>query len=77
MILGLALVVALSASGCAGKLRTQGRTMCESHGATYNAQTKQCTYPANQPPRNVAQICQAQGGTWDPVGDNCVQDYAR
>ena len=78
MTLGLSLVLAGSlTAGCAGRHMMSGKTMCESHGATYSSASKQCTYPAQQPPRNIAQICQTQGGTWDPVGEHCVLDYTR
>jgi hypothetical protein len=64
-------------AGCAGKGRLSARTMCEAHGGSYSAQAQQCSYPPQQPPRNVTDICLAQGGTYDPIGQTCVLDMER
>jgi hypothetical protein len=75
-VAGIAFVVLLAGalSGCAGRVRLSGKTMCEAHGGTYSVQTKQCAYQAQQPPRNALQICQMQGGQWDDVSDQCAID---
>jgi hypothetical protein len=75
-VAGIAFVVALavSLSGCAGKVRLSSKTMCEAHGGSYSPQTKQCAYPAQQPSRSALQICQMQGGRWDEVSDSCAID---
>ena len=46
--------------------------MCEAHGGSYSATAKQCTYPAQPSTRSAAQICQMQGGEFDPVSDECA-----
>ena len=61
-------------SGCGGRVRLSGKTMCEAHGGSYSAQAKQCAYPTQQPARSVLQICQMQGGQWDQVSDSCAID---
>jgi hypothetical protein len=69
------LIVLLGAlTGCARPVRLSGKTMCESHGGNYSAQTKQCSYPAQQPARSAQQICQALGGQWDDLSDACALD---
>lgn len=73
--IGFVMALLVLLTGCAGKLRLSGKTMCEAHGGSYSAQTKQCSYPAQQPPRNITQVCQAHGGTYDPIGEDCVLDY--
>ena len=72
--LGVVFALAVSLSGCGVKL--SGRVMCDAHAGTYNAQTKQCTYPPNPSPRSATAICQAQGGTWDNVSDMCAIDQS-
>ena len=72
--IGLVIAIAGSLSGCAGKVRISTKSMCEAHGGTYSPTAKQCTYPAQPPPRSAAQICQMQGGQIDPVSDECVMD---
>lgn len=73
-VTGLAVVLAASLSGCAGRVHVSGKMMCEAHAGTYNAQTKQCAYPPQPPARSSAQICQAQGGEWDDVSDMCAMN---
>jgi hypothetical protein len=76
-VLGLILALSALLAGCAGKGRLSAKTMCEAHGGSYSAQAQQCSYPPQQPPRNVADICLAQGGTYDPMGQTCVLDMER
>ena len=52
--------------------RVSTKSMCEAHGGSYSTTAKQCTYPAQPPPRSAAQICQMQGGELDPVSDECA-----
>jgi len=69
----LVVLVALAGlSGCASQVRLSGKTMCEAHGGSYASQTKQCSYPAQPPPRTALQICQMHGGEWDDVSDTCA-----
>jgi hypothetical protein len=68
--MGLAVALAVSLSGCGIKL--SGKVMCEAHAGTYNAQSKQCTYPPQPQARSATQICQAQGGQWDDVSGMCA-----
>jgi len=72
----LVAVVALagSLSGCAGTVHLSGKTMCEAHGGTYAAQSKQCSYPAQPPTRSASDICRMHGGQWDDVSDSCAID---
>jgi hypothetical protein len=72
--IGVAVAISGSLSGCAGRVRLSSKTMCEAHGGSYSTQTKQCSYPAQQPPRSALQICQMQGGQWDEVSDACAID---
>jgi len=72
--IGLVVALAVSLSGCAGKARVSTKSMCEAHGGSYSATTKQCTYPAQPSARSAAQICQMQGGQLDPVSDECAID---
>ncbi len=69
---GVALVLPLLLTACAGKVRLSAKTMCEAHGGSYSGQTKQCSYPPQQPARNVNDICLAQGGTYDAIGEACI-----
>ena len=70
----LVVLVALggSLSGCAGGVHLSGKTMCEAHGGTYAAQSKQCSYPAQPPTRSASDICRMHGGEWDDVADSCA-----
>src|SRR5262249_5584677 len=70
--IGIAVALAVSLSGCAGRARVSTKSMCEAHGGTYATQTKQCTYPAQPATRSAAQICQMQGGQLDPISDECA-----
>ena len=45
--------------------------MCEAHGGTYSAQSKQCSYPPQPPARSASEICRMHGGEWDDVSDSC------
>ena len=72
--IGLAIAIAGSLSGCAGRVRISSKSMCEAHGGSYSATGKTCTYPAQQQARSAAQICQMQGGQIDPVSDECAFD---
>jgi hypothetical protein len=72
--IGVLVALAGSLGGCAGRARISTKAMCEAHGGSYASSTKQCTYPAQQPPRSAAQICQMQGGQLDPVSDECAID---
>ena len=71
--MGVVVALAVSLSGCGG-VKLSGKAMCEAHAGTYNAQTKQCTYPPNPPARSMTQVCQMQGGTWDAISDQCAID---
>jgi hypothetical protein len=44
-LIRIGVVIALSGplSGCTGRVRLSGKTMCEAHGGSYSAQAKQCT----------------------------------
>jgi hypothetical protein len=75
MGVGVALLTLLS--GCAAKGRLSAKTMCEAHQGSYSAQAQQCSYPPQQPPRNVSDICLAHGGTYDAIGQTCVMDLER
>jgi len=70
--IGLVVALAVSLSGCAGTVRVSTKSMCEAHGGSYSATTKQCTYPAQPSARSAEQICQTQGGQLDPVSDECI-----
>ena len=72
--IGVVIALSGSLSGCTGRVRLSGKTMCEAHGGTYSTQAKHCSYPAQQPTRSVLQICQMQGGQWDEVSDSCAID---
>lgn len=74
VVIGIVVAISGSLSGCAGRVRLSGKTMCEAHGGSYSTQAKQCSYPAQQPSRSALQICQMQGGQWDPVADSCAID---
>ena len=63
-----------SLSGCAGGVHLSGKTMCEAHGGTYAAESKQCSYPAQPPTRSASEICRMHGGEWDDVSDSCAID---
>jgi hypothetical protein len=45
-VVALTLVAALTATGCAGKLLLNSAQMCQAHGGTYNASTKNLHLPA-------------------------------
>jgi pyruvate/2-oxoacid:ferredoxin oxidoreductase beta subunit len=68
LIVGIALVAALAASGCATKVRMSSGKMCTAHGGTYNASTQMCTYKAQT--LSAKQACEAQGGTF-MADQNC------
>jgi len=70
----LVVLVALagSLSGCASSVRLSSKTMCEAHGGTYAAQSKQCSYPEQPPARSALDICRMHGGEWDDVADMCA-----
>jgi hypothetical protein len=70
--IGVVIALSGSLSGCTGRVRLSGKTMCEAHGGSYSTQAKQCSYPAQQPSRSALQICQMQGGQWDEVSDSCA-----
>jgi hypothetical protein len=72
--IGVVIALSGSLSGCTGRVRLSGKTMCEAHGGSYSTQAKQCTYPAQQSSRSALQICQMQGGQWDDVSDACAID---
>ena len=72
--IGVVVALAMSLSGCAGKVGISSKTMCEAHGGSYSAQAKQCAYPAQQSARSAEQICQMQGGQIDAVSDTCFMD---
>ena len=61
--------LAVSLTGCAGKLKLSGARMCEGAGGTYNKQTKTCSYQTST--RSAQQNCQAHGGYYDPAADVC------
>ena len=69
MVLGIALAGALALTGCAGKVRMASSKTCAAHGGTYDAAAKSCVTTANT--KSAAQICQAQGGYYEPVADIC------
>lgn len=76
--IGVAIAIAGSLSGCAGRARVSTKSMCEAHGGSYSTTAKQCTYPAQASTRSAAQICQMQGGELDPVSDECaINDRSR
>ena len=76
--IGLAVALAISLSGCAGRARVSVQSMCEAHGGSYSTTAKQCSYPAQPPARSAAQICQMHGGELDPVTDECaINDRSR
>ncbi len=75
--IGFAMALSALLTGCAGKVRLSAKTMCEAHGGSYSAQAQQCSYPPQQPPRDVTDICLAHGGTYDPIGQTCVLDMER
>ena len=64
LVVVLALAVPLGA--CAGKVRMEVRKMCQAHGGTWSAQSKECSYPAST--RSAADICAGHGGAWEPAG---------
>jgi hypothetical protein len=68
LIVGITLVAALAASGCATKVRMASSKMCTAHGGTYNASTQMCTYKAQT--LSAKQACEAQGGTF-MADQNC------
>ena len=68
LIVGITLVAALAASGCATKARMASSKMCTAHGGTYNASTQMCTYKAQT--LSAKQACQDQGGTF-MADQNC------
>jgi hypothetical protein len=68
-VVALTLVAALTATGCAGKLRLNSAQMCQAHGGTYNASTKTCTYQPST--RTAKQTCEAHGGYYEPTLDVC------
>lgn len=65
----MALSVALTATGCAGKLKISSATMCQANGGTYNASARTCTYPAST--RSAQQTCEAHGGWYESAVDFC------
>ena len=67
--MAVASLLAVSLTGCGGKLRISGMKMCTATGGTYNQQAKHCTYPAST--RSAQQTCQAHGGYYDPAADYC------
>lgn len=72
VVVGIALVVALTVAGCAsgGKARVSGASMCQAHGGTYNTATKSCSYTATT--RSAKQICESHpGGYWDDAAGFC------
>jgi pyruvate/2-oxoacid:ferredoxin oxidoreductase beta subunit len=68
LIVGITLVAALAASGCATKVRMSSSKMCTAHGGTYNASTQMCSYKAQT--LSAKQACEAQGGTF-MADQNC------
>ena len=72
--IGLAVALAVSLAGCAGKVRISSKSMCEAHGGSYSTTSKQCSYPAQPSTRSAAQICLAQGGDFDSFADECLMD---
>src|SRR4029453_3676075 len=60
LIVGITLVAALAASGCATKVRMSSSKMCTAHGGTYNASTQMCTYKAQT--LSAKQAFEAPGG---------------
>ena len=74
VVIGIAVAISGSLSGCAGRVRLSGKTMCEAHGGSYSTQAKQCAYTGQHPTRSALQICQMQGGQWDDVSDSCAID---
>jgi hypothetical protein len=68
LIVGITLVAALAASGCATKVRMSSSKMCMAHGGTYNASTQMCTYKAQT--LSAKQACQDQGGYF-AADQNC------
>ena len=68
LIVGITLVAALAASGCATKVKMASSKMCAAHGGTYNASTQMCTYKAQT--LSAKQVCQDQGGYYS-VDGNC------
>jgi len=71
LIVGITLVAALAASGCATKVRMSSSKMCMAHGGTYNASTQMCTYKAQT--LSAKQACQDQGGTF-MADQNCEME---
>lgn len=69
LVLGIMLASALTVTGCAGKVRMASSKTCAAHGGSYNAASKACVTTANT--KSAAQICQAQGGYYEPVADIC------
>ena len=67
--MGLAVVLAAVASGCAGSVKITSAKMCAAHGGTYNAASKTCSY--TQSTRSARQICLEQDGYYDPTDDYC------
>ena len=69
LVVALALVAALTATGCAGKLKLSSAKMCQAHGGTYNASAKTCAYQAST--RTAQQTCEAHGGYYESALDFC------
>ena len=66
--IGLALALAAAATGCAsggGTVKLSSSKMCVANGGTYNATAKTCSYV--QKTLSTKQICEDQGGYWDPA----------
>jgi hypothetical protein len=69
LIVGITLAAALTATGCAGKVKLTTSKACAAHGGTYNASAKTCSYMTST--RSAKQICDQQGGYYDTVADTC------
>jgi hypothetical protein len=62
-------VAALTATGCAGKLRLNSAQMCQAHGGTYNTSAKTCTYQPST--RSAKETYEAHGGSYESTLDVC------
>jgi hypothetical protein len=69
LALGIALVVSLVVTGCAGKVRLASSRSCQAHGGTYDASARACTFERSS--KRAQEICQAEGGYYDPNADFC------
>jgi hypothetical protein len=68
-VVALTLVAALTATGCAGKLRRNSAQMCQAHGGLYSASAKTCTYQPST--RTAKETCEAHGGYYESTLDIC------